>query len=153
VIKAVFDTGVLVSAIGWRGPARRAFSLAARRRCKLIISQEILIEYETRIPEVLAREVPQANPAGALTWIKAKALLVEPAPLGKQRSRDIKDEKFIAAALSASADVIVSYDDDLLTLEKPFGIPVMLPQHSFVGSRNEVDSTRFDAALTATRAL
>jgi len=47
--------------------------------------------------------------------------------LGKQRSRDIKDEKFIAAALGGKARAIVSYDNDLLVLEKPFGVPVMRP--------------------------
>jgi putative PIN family toxin of toxin-antitoxin system len=127
VINVVFDTGVLISAIGWRGPARRAFALAARRRCKIVVSVEILEEYQTRIPAVLASEVPQANASGPLTWIKSKALLVDPVPLGKQRSRDIKDEKFIAAALAANVKAIVSYDDDLLALEKPFGIPVMRP--------------------------
>jgi len=52
---------------------------------------------------------------------------VEGAPLGKQRSRDLKDERFIAAALAAKAKAIVSYDSDLLVLQKPFGIPVMRP--------------------------
>ena len=52
---------------------------------------------------------------------------VEPAPLGRQRSRDVKDERFIAAALSANAKAIVSYDRDLLALEKPFGIPILRP--------------------------
>jgi putative PIN family toxin of toxin-antitoxin system len=127
VNNVVFDTGVLISAIGWRGPARRAFALAALRRCKIVVSDEILNEYETRIPAVLAQEVPQANVDGPLTWIKSKSLCVTPTPLGKQRSRDIKDEKFLAAALSANAKAIVSYDDDLLTLEKPFGILIMRP--------------------------
>ena len=127
MINIVFDTGVLISAIGWRGPARRALALAARRRCKIVVSDEILAEYETRISAVLEHEVPQANAAGPLTWIKSKALSVRPMPLGKQRSRDIKDEKFIAAALSANAKAIVSYDQDLLILEKPFGISVMRP--------------------------
>ena len=48
-------------------------------------------------------------------------------PLGKRRSRDVEDERFIAAALSAKAHAIVSYDGDLLALEKPFGIPIMRP--------------------------
>jgi predicted nucleic acid-binding protein len=52
---------------------------------------------------------------------------VEPAPLGRRRSRDLKDDRFLAAALAARAKAIVSYDDDLLALEKPFGIPVMRP--------------------------
>jgi len=86
-----------------------------------------MAEYESRIPAVLAVEAPQANAHGALTWVRAKALWTEPAPLGKQRSRDLKDERFIAAALGAAARAIVSYDRDLLVLERPFGVPIMRP--------------------------
>lgn len=127
MIPIVFDTGVLISAIGWRGPAQRCRALVARRRCRLVVSADILKEYESRIPEVLADEAPQANPAGALAWVRAKALWVEPVPLGKQRSRDLKDERFVAAALAAKGKAIVSYDQDLLSLQKPFGIPIMRP--------------------------
>jgi putative PIN family toxin of toxin-antitoxin system len=127
VIAVVFDTGVLISAIGWRGPAHRCLALVARRRCRLVISTEILAEYETRVPAVIAEETPDANAPGALAWVRAKALWVETVPLGKQRSRDIKDEMFIAAALASDAKAIVSYDRDLLVLQKPFGIPIMRP--------------------------
>jgi uncharacterized protein len=127
VITVVIDTGVLISAIGWRGPAHRCLALIARRRCRMAVSAEIIAEYDSRVPAVLAQEAPQANAPGALAWVRAKALWVEPVPLGRQRSRDLKDEKFLAAALSANAKAIVSYDRDLLALEKPFGIPVLRP--------------------------
>ena len=67
--------------------------------------------------------------AKLIAWLRnrAKAMWVEPAPLGRQRFRDVKDERFIAAALSANAKAIVSYDRDLLALEKPFGIPILRP--------------------------
>jgi predicted nucleic acid-binding protein len=54
--------------------------------------------------------------------------LVEPAPLGKQRSRDVKDDPYLACALTAGAKVIVSRDDDLLALQKPFGIQILTPR-------------------------
>lgn len=127
MIPVVFDTGVIISAIGWHGPAHRCLKLVAQRRCRLVVSTDILAEYDSRAPAVLATESPQANALGALAWVRAKAFWVEPAPLGKQRSRDIKDERFIAAALAAKAKAIVSYDGDLLTLEKPFGIRIMRP--------------------------
>ena len=123
----VFDTGVLISAIGWRGPAHRCLAAVARRRCKLVLSAEIMAEYESRVSAVLAQEAPQANALGAMAWVRAKGLWTEPAPLGKQRSRDLSDERFIAAALAANAKAIVSYDNDLLALKKPFGIPTMRP--------------------------
>ena len=127
MIAVVIDTGVLISAIGWRGPAHRCLALIARRQCQLVVSIDIFAEYESRVPAVLAQEAPQANASGALAWLRAKAIWVEPTPLGRQRSRDVKDERFIAAALSANAKAIVSYDRDLLALEKPFGIPILRP--------------------------
>ncbi|MCI0744780.1 MAG: putative toxin-antitoxin system toxin component, PIN family [Verrucomicrobia subdivision 3 bacterium] len=127
MILVVFDTSVLISAIGWRGPAHQCLALVARRQCRLVVSEEIAAEYESRVPEVLAQEAPLANAFGALAWVRAKALWAEPSPLGQQRSRDLKDERFIAAALAVGAHAIVSYDRDLLALEKPFGIPIMRP--------------------------
>jgi putative PIN family toxin of toxin-antitoxin system len=127
VIAVVFDTGVLISAIGWRGAAHRCLAAVARRRCRLVVSAEIMSEYDNRVPAVLAQDAPRANALGALAWVRSKALWVEPLPLGKQRSRDPDDEPFIAAALTADARAIVSYDNDLLVLKKPFGIPMMRP--------------------------
>jgi predicted nucleic acid-binding protein len=63
-----------------------------------------------------------------LTWYYDRVKLVEPAPLGKQRSRDVKDDPYLACALAAGAKVIVSRDDDLLALEKPFGIQILTPR-------------------------
>ena len=66
MILVVFDTSVLISAIGWRGPAHQSLAVVARRRCRLVVSTEILDEYETRVPTVVAVEAPQANARGAL---------------------------------------------------------------------------------------
>ena len=53
--------------------------------------------------------------------------MVDAAPLGKQRSRDAKDDPYLAAALAARANFIVSYDKDLLELKKQFGIEIIRP--------------------------
>ena len=58
--------------------------------------------------------------------------LVKPAPLGKQRSRDAKDDPYLACALSAGARIIVSRDDDLLALEKSFGIQIVTPRQLLI---------------------
>ena len=127
MIPVVFDTSVVISAIGWRGPAHRCLVLVARHRCRLVVTADVLAEYEQRVPEILAREAPHANVAGPLTWIRDEGWLVEPASLGKRRSRDAKDDMFLAVALAASAQAVVSYDEDLLVLEKPFGVSILRP--------------------------
>jgi predicted nucleic acid-binding protein len=59
------------------------------------------------------------------------ALLVEPSPLGKRRSRDVKDDPFLACALASRAGFIVTKDKDLLALEKPFGVEIVTPREFY----------------------
>lgn len=127
MIRAVYDCNVVLSGMGWNGSARKCLKLVAERQVFLFLTDEILAEYELVIPETLGEELPGMNPQPKLAWIKAKARLVEPSPLGKRRSRDVKDDIYLAAALGAAAEYIVTYDKDLLALEKPFGIETIRP--------------------------
>jgi putative PIN family toxin of toxin-antitoxin system len=121
----VIDTNTFIAS-GWRvnAHARRVFAGVARRRFRLAVSTAILDEYRgvSRRPRFAGK-----NYAGLLSWIEKYALVVEPAPLGKGRSRDPKDDIFLACALSARATFIVSNDQDLLALGKPFGIEILRP--------------------------
>jgi len=123
----VFDTSVIVSAIYWpESSSRRALAGLARREYAAAISGALLDEYAA-IAARLGPRFPEINPAGALAWLRAKCLWVEPAPLGKQRSRDAKDDPVIATALAARARYLVARDTDLLDLGKPFGIRILTP--------------------------
>ena len=62
-----------------------------------------------------------------LDWLLTVARFVETTPLGKPRSRDIKDDRYLACPLAAGAAAVVSNVRDLLDLGKPFGVPVMTP--------------------------
>ena len=127
MIRAVYDCNVIMSGIGWNGAARNCLKLVPCRQVFLYVTDEILAEYEAVIPETLAEEMPKIDPLPKLAWIRNKSRLVEPAPLGKRRSRDVKDEIYLAAAIAASAAFIVTYDKDLLILEKPFGVEIIRP--------------------------
>ena len=74
------------------------------------------------------RECPDRDPIPFLDWIERVALLVEPSPLGKRRSRDAQDDPFLACALASRAEFIVTKDKDLLTLDKPFGVEIVTPR-------------------------
>lgn len=121
----VIDTNTFIAA-GWRvnAHARRLFAAVARRRFRLAITADILQEYRgvSERPRFANR-----NYSGLLTWIEKYALVVEPSPLGKGRSRGHTDDIFLACALAANAKFIVSRDDDLLDLNKPFGIEIITP--------------------------
>jgi predicted nucleic acid-binding protein len=89
----------------------------------------ILAEFET-VAERLSRRpgIHQGMDWRPLfLWLAGKAVHVEPAPLGKQRSRDATDDIFLACAIASGAKIIVSHDRDLLALQKPFGIEIMTP--------------------------
>jgi putative PIN family toxin of toxin-antitoxin system len=127
MIRAVYDCNVVLSGIGWNGSARNCLKLVARRRVFLFVTDAILAEYESVIPETLAEELPDIDPHPKLAWVRTRSRLVEPSPLGKARSRDAKDDIYLAAALGESAAYLVTYDKDLLDLEKPFGIATIRP--------------------------
>jgi len=140
VILAVFDCNVLISAIGWGGYPRACFNLVAAGQVTLCLTPEIWTEYDQRVPEVLAEKRPGVDARPMLDWILRTAIMVEPAPLGKRRSRDLKDDRYLTCALGAGAKFIVTSDRDLLDLEKPFGIKMRKPVEFLLhirGKRNQ----------------
>jgi putative PIN family toxin of toxin-antitoxin system len=125
-MKVVFDAGVVFSAAGWRGEAHRCLVAMARRQVIAYATGETLNELRNLL-------VDRGNkikfpPVTTLTWYYERVKLVESAPLGKQRNRDAKDDPYLACALAAGAKFTVSRDDDLLSLEKPFGIQILTPR-------------------------
>jgi len=131
-VTVVVDTNVVVSAAFWpRSEDRRCFMLLARRKCRLAVTEAILDEYRILATRIGRRECPDKDPTPFLDWIERVALLVEPAPLGKRRSRDVKDDPFLACALASSAGFVVTKDKDLLALGKPFGIEIITPREFY----------------------
>ncbi len=127
MIIAVLDTNTVISAIFWPGStARRCLAGLARRQYSIALSQTIFEEYEAIAAEFQPR-FPACNSAGALAWIRLKARWCEPAVLGKPLSRDPRDDPVLACALAANAKYVVTRDQDLLTLGKPFGIEIITP--------------------------
>ena len=127
MILAVFDCNVIISAIGWGGHPRGCLNLVAARQVTLCLTPEIWTEYDQRVPEVLADKRPGVDARPILDWILRTATMIEPAPLGKRRSRDPKDDRYLACALGSGAKLIVTSDRDLLELRKPFGVRIMTP--------------------------
>jgi len=124
----VFDTNVVVEAIFWpRSTARRALAGLALRRFKTAGSQEILDEYAAVTAEIRARLFAQAQPSGALAWIAAKSVRVEPMPLEGKLSRDPDANVFVASAAAIQTAYLVTQDRDLLALEKPLGVHIVTP--------------------------
>ena len=126
-MRAVFDASVIAAAVCWNGEPYLCLVKMARRQVWPFGSQETLAETREICSQLIRQKAPRHNATGRLTWYLEKLQLVDPSPLGKQRSRDAKDDPYLAAALSARAQVIVTFDKDLLVLGKPFGVAIISP--------------------------
>jgi putative PIN family toxin of toxin-antitoxin system len=127
VIPAVFDCNILISALGWGGLPRVCLDLVFGGTVLLCVTPAVWAEYDSRVPEVLAAKQPAADPRPALAALLRRVHFVEAAALGKRRSRDVKDDPYLAAALGARAEYLVTNDRDLLALGKPFGVAILTP--------------------------
>ena len=126
-MNVVADTNVVISAIFWPGESRRCLALWAKRRFHLALTISLFEEY-VEVAHRVANAIPEVNPDPWLNWIEQKARVYEPVPLGKQRSRDQDDDPFLACALASQSKIIISRDNDLLSLRKPFGIEILTPR-------------------------
>lgn len=129
-MKVVLDAGVVFSAAGWRGEAHRCLVAMAQRRFVAYATPETLDELNLLVLDRSEKAKHSLN--NILEWYHNRVRLVEPAPLGKQRSRDAKDDPYLACALAAGANLIVTRDEDLLSLGKPFGIEIITPRELLV---------------------
>ena len=123
---AVLDTSVVVAGIFWKSDAYRCLVALTRRRFFVAGCGEIFSEYRR---SALKRENQYGiDPRPMLDYLETAARRIEPVRLRKPVCRDSSDEIFIATAVAANAQFIVTHDPDLLVLEKPFGIEIMRPR-------------------------
>jgi predicted nucleic acid-binding protein len=122
----VVDAGVVYAGAGWRGEAYLSLVALARRR----VTAYATVATVEELRDLVKRRAYKCrhDPHTILEWYYRTVRLVDPAPLGKPRSRDSKDDPYLACALGAGAQWIISRDEDLLVLQRPFGISVISPR-------------------------
>jgi putative PIN family toxin of toxin-antitoxin system len=132
----VVDTNVLVSAFLWQGTPSRAIELAGEKEVQLFTSRALLDELAaTLAKKKLARYVDATGLAAdqMLASYRRIATLVTARRLDRQVSRDADDDAVLACALAARADLVVSGDDDLLSLKSFNGIPIFTVAQAIKG--------------------
>ena len=132
VWRVVFDTSTLVGVALKPGSVpHRALGLALQQ-CEVCMSAATLAELD----EVLSRDkfdryMPQATrmALAALMRVHSRLLEVTSADEAALQSpcRDPKDNKFLALAKVAGAQVLVTSDSDLLSLNPWCGVQVITP--------------------------
>jgi putative PIN family toxin of toxin-antitoxin system len=116
--KVVLDTNILVSALLFSGELSEIVDLWKKGWIIPVLSRETFEEFKAVL------EYPKFS----LTWQEIKVIIeeevlpyfevIEVTDNIKEICRDVDDDKFIACAVSASADFIVTGDKDLLDLSK-----------------------------------
>lgn len=123
---AVLDTNVLISATLFPNSlAQKLFERLVRSGWEIICSEEMLLEYESRI----RRDFPEQEARLPLLIENLRLLAVIVAPVKNITAcRDPQDNKILGCAVAASAKYLVSYDKDLLDLKKFEGIRILHPK-------------------------
>lgn len=126
-MRVILDANVVALAVCRNGEAYRCFLKLARRQIFVFGTLETVEETNTVAAHLIEQYRPSHDATARLNWYLDKVKIVEASPLGKLRSRDPDDDLYLAAAMATHAGFIVTYDKDLLTLKKPFGVEIIRP--------------------------
>lgn len=129
-MRAVIDTNVLLAALLWRGPPHALLEQVRAGTLSMVSSPALLAE----LADVIGRAKFDAilvktntSRERSLAQVRQLADVIEPPPLREPVSRDPDDDQVLALALAAKVDLIVSGDNDLLSLGSFEGIPIVAP--------------------------
>jgi putative PIN family toxin of toxin-antitoxin system len=123
-MRIVFDTNILISAIGWGGQPAIVLEKCIEKKAMLVLSEDIFSE----VREVLSRDkfkgISKKAKDDFILFLREISLIVNP-EISFDVCRDKKDNMFIEAAIKGKARYIVSGDDDLLSLRSFHGIEII----------------------------
>lgn len=126
-MKVVVDTNVLVSGVFFGGMPSRVLEAWRDGKYDLAVSPEILEEYR-QVGEELTRRFEGVSLAPFIALLVMNAEIVEAPGLPEQVSRDRDDDKFVACAVAAECEYIVSGDKHLLEVSGYQGIDIVTPR-------------------------
>jgi putative PIN family toxin of toxin-antitoxin system len=126
-LRVIVDTNVLMSAIFFGGTPARILQAWHGATIVLVLSPEIIDEY-VRVAERLSARYPGVNVQRILALIVQNAEVVHGNPLPVAVCEDADDDKFLACAVAANVEVIVSGDKKLRAASGYAGIRVVTPR-------------------------
>ena len=126
MLRAAFDTNVLVSSLIGTGKPRELWNAVLEARIRLVTSMELLSEFS----EVIARPkfrryMKRAHSRKFERTLKRKATICRIKTHLPQMTEDPDDNLVLEAAHAGRVDYIVSGDRDLLKLEEFKGIKIV----------------------------
>jgi putative PIN family toxin of toxin-antitoxin system len=103
----------------YTGQLEAAISPGARREVELVLTNDDLRGRGA---------IPSAAKARLLAALREQAIVTHNRPLDQRVSEHEADDKFIAAALAARADYLVSADRHLLRVRRCRGVKIVTPE-------------------------
>lgn len=121
----VIDSNVWISSLVFGGVPGELLQLFISGDVIVVVSEELLSELRRNI----TRKFPGFAPSLELLAesIKKDAIMVRLGAHHLRQSRDSDDDKIIETAIIGGCSMIVSGDQDLLTLKSSYGIQIVTP--------------------------
>jgi uncharacterized protein len=126
-MRVVVDTNVFISGIFFTGPPFRILRAWRDGVVQLVISPEILKEYQ-RVGEELAVQFSVIDLQPMIDYVTLNARLFPDTELGEPVCDDPDDDKFIACALASESNLIVSGDKHLVKVSGYRGVRILKPR-------------------------
>ncbi len=126
-MRIVLDTNVFVSAVFFGGAPGRILEAWRDGRVQLVLSADILDEYQ-RVGQELSALYSGVSLEPLLGLLTVEAEIVEVAALPAPVAADPEHDKFLACAIAADALVIVSGDRHLLDQDGWRGLRILRPR-------------------------
>ena len=129
-MRAVIDTNVLMAGLLWRGPSHALLEQVRAGKVSMVSSPALLAELadvigRAKFDAILTRTGTSRE--HLLAEVRQLAEVIEPPPLPQPVCRDPDDDAVLALAIAAKAELIISGDNDLLSLGSFEGIPIIAP--------------------------
>jgi putative PIN family toxin of toxin-antitoxin system len=126
-MKIVLDTNVFISGIFFSGPPSQILRAWKNKRLQIILSQDILIEYQ-RVAESLTLKYPSIDILPIIELVTVHGQFVDTKNVDITVCEDPDDNKFIECAIASDTKIIVSGDKHLLKIKGFKGIKVHKPR-------------------------
>ena len=125
--KAVLDTNILISALGWKGNPNQVFDRIVKREVELVISDKQFNELSEALdyPKFQFTEEQKDRFESLILEI---ATFVKPLEKIDVIKNDPDDNMHLEAAVAGNVEYIVTGDPDLLDLNEFRGIKILTPK-------------------------
>lgn len=124
-MRVVIDANVLIAAFASRGLCEAILELCIAND-DIFLTKEILADVREKLIRKI--RIPATNASSIIELLNHNAQVIEAADVPSNTCRDPDDNNVLGAARAASADYIITGDNDLLTMQQFEGTRIVRPR-------------------------